>query len=391
MTHSPDRPTVTAAKMVVPFGQPHFGDEEIEAVTAVLRSGWVGMGPQTLQFEQELATWLGAGQVVTVSSCTGALFLALLSHGIGPGDEVICPSLTWCSTANAALYLGAKPVFCDVDASSFCVSPETILAQVTSRTKAVIVVHYGGLALDVAALRRVLPPRIAVIEDAAHALGAHMPDGALVGASGNLVCFSFYANKNLSTGEGGAIALADPKMAAHLSSLRQHALATNAWRRYSHPESSVGQMELHELGYKLNYTDLQAAIGRVQLRRQAEFSAHRLSIARFYLDELGKRGGFQCQTGLGGPDHAHHLFVTALPETVLRRKSRDDIMTRVRNQGIGMSVHYIPLHRMSLYHTGQSLPVTEALAERIVTLPIGAAMTMDDARRSLDALFDEIA
>ncbi|WP_254432461.1 DegT/DnrJ/EryC1/StrS aminotransferase family protein [Magnetospirillum sp. SS-4] len=377
--------------MVVPFGQPHFGDEEIEAVTAVLRSGWVGMGPQTLQFETELEAWLDVPRVVTVSSCTGALFLALLSHGIGPGDEVICPSLTWCSTANAALYLGATPVFCDVDRASFCVTPETILARVTHRTKAVIVVHYGGLAVDVATLRRALPPHIVLIEDAAHALGARTPDGARVGASGNLVCFSFYANKNISTGEGGAIALADPDAANHLASLRQHALTTNAWRRYSHPESSVGQMKLHELGFKLNYTDLQAAIGRVQLRRQAEFAAHRLAIARFYLDELAKKGGFKCQTGLGGLDHAHHLFVTVLPDSALRRKSRDDIMRRVRNRGIGLSVHYVPLHRMPLYHTGVCLPVTEELADRIVTLPIGAAMTMDDARQSLDALFDEIA
>lgn len=377
--------------MSIPFGQPDFGDDEIAAVTRVLRSGWVGMGGETLQFEKELALWLGCPRVVSLSSCTGALFLALLEHGIGPGDEVICPSLTWCSSANAALYLGAKPVFCDVDEQTFSVSVETVTAKLSARTKAVVVVHYGGLAVDVAALRRALPDHVAIVEDAAHALGARFADGTMVGASGNLTCFSFYANKNLSTGEGGAIALADGDVADHLSSLRQHGLRTDAWRRFSNPRSSVGQMELHELGYKLNYTDLQASIGRVQLRRQAEFASRRQAIAGFYLKELRAHPGFRCQRGLGGADHAHHLFVTVLPDGAVARRSRDQIMAAVRNRGIGLSVHYVPLHTMPLYGEGGRLPVTEALAERIVTLPISAAMNLDDARTCLDVMFEEIA
>ena len=204
----------------LPFGRPNFTEKEIEAVVRVIRSGWIGMGPETIAFEDELARAVGASQVVTVNSCTSAIFLSLLSHKIGSGDEVICPSLTWCSTANAALYLGARPVFCDVDPATYCITPETVRAVLSPRTKAVIVVHFGRRAAEVAPLRAVLPPDVAIIEDAAHAFGATFANRQPVGSSGNLTCFSFYANKNLATGEGGAIALNDATIAGRLRSLR---------------------------------------------------------------------------------------------------------------------------------------------------------------------------
>lgn len=374
--------------MSIPFGRPHFGDEEIAAVTAVLRSGWVGMGPETLAFEQDLAQWLGCPHVVTVSSCTGALFLSLLVHGIGPGDEVICPALTWCSSANAALYLGAKVVFCDVDPDTLSLTPELVAAQVTERTKAVVAVHYGGLAIDVEALRRVLPARIAIVEDAAHALGARFADGRRVGGSGNLTCFSFYANKNLSTGEGGAIALSDPELAARLGALRQHGLGSDAWSRYSRPSNGTPKIELDTLGYKLNYTDLQACLGRVQLRRQDAFCAHRRAIADYYLGRLAEIPGARVQTGLTLPEHALHLFALRLPVERLNR-GRDQILQAARARGIGISLHYPPLHAMPLYQSDQSLPVTERLGRELITMPIGAAMTLDDAARCWDVLIEE--
>ena len=197
----------------LPFGKPDFGPEEIKAVTDVLESGWVGMGKETKSFEQELATYVHANSVVTVNSCTSALFLSLMIEGITSGDEVIVPTLTWCSSANAAMYLGATPVFCDVDPDTLNLTPETVLPHITDKTRAVVVVHYGGLAVDITSLRKALPQRIKIIEDAAHAIGATYPDGSPVGSSGALTCFSFYANKNLSTAEGGAIALNDPQRA----------------------------------------------------------------------------------------------------------------------------------------------------------------------------------
>jgi len=378
---------VSSEEKYLPFGRPNFSDEEIAAVTRVIRSGWIGMGPETLGFERELAGFVGAPHVVTVNSCTSALFLALLLHGIGPGDEVVCPSLTWCSTANAALYLGARPVFCDVDPESLSITPETVLARVTPRTRAVMAVHMGGLAIDVDALRSQLPPGVAVVEDAAHALGAIGSDGKPVGASGNIVCFSFYANKNLSTADGGAVALVDPDQALRLCSLRQHGLAADAWQRFITPRAAL-VAGIAELGYKMNYTDLQAAIGRVQLRRQGEFAAVRLAIARHYAAALPAiHPGIGMQRDLCGPGHARHLFQIRLPVERLVR-SRDEILLTMRTRGIGASIHYTPLHLMPLYADpgAPALPATEDLARRIMTLPISASMTITDADRVLERL-----
>lgn len=367
-------------KTYLPFGRPCFGEEEIAAVARVLRSGWVGMGPETLAFEAELADALGAPQVVTVNSCTSALFLALLVQGIGPGDEVICPSLTWCSTANAALYLDARPVFCDVDPDTLNLTPATVKAKLTSRTRAVMAVHFGGLAVEVEALRRALPRRVKIIEDAAHALGGRYADGRPVGASGNLTCFSFYANKNLSTGEGGAIALFDEELADRLRSLRQHGMPVDAWKRFSHPRSLITS-SLQELGFKMNYTDLQAALGRVQLQKQVRFAARRLKIAQHYWAGLAEfTPPVPCQRHLLHPHHARHLFVVQLPLEEMAL-SREELLLRLRAENIGATVHYAPLHLMPLYQglgPQPALPVTERLWERLLTLPISASMQSAD-------------
>jgi perosamine synthetase len=373
---------IPARSSYLPFGRPNFSDEEIEAVVRVMRSGWIGMGPETIAFEQELAAATGASHVVTVNSCTSALFLSLHVHGIGPGDEVIVPSLTWCSTANAALYLGAKPVFCDVDPDTLCVTPETVKAVLTPRTRAIMVVHFGGFAVDILALRAALPDKVAIIEDAAHAFGALYPNGRPVGSSGNATCFSFYANKNLATGEGGAVALADGLLADRIRSLRQHALPLDAWRRFTHPKTVLLSNQLSELGYKMNYTDLQAAIGRVQLRRQDEFAATRLTIAREYERRLKLlQPTPRLQTGCTDARHARHLFTVQFPFDNMKL-SREDLILALRAQNIGATIHYASLHAMPLYHgqhAGPSLPHTESIARSILTLPISASMSADDA------------
>jgi perosamine synthetase len=367
----------------LPFGQPNFGKEEIAAVTRVLRSGWVGMGPEVIAFEEELAAFVGSPHVVSVSSCTAALHLAMLVNGIGPGDEVIVPSLTWCSTANAALYAGARPVFCDVDPETFCITPALVRAAITRRTKAVIVVHFGGLAADVAALRAALPSRIVLIEDAAHALGATYLDHRPVGSSGHATCFSFYANKNLSTAEGGAVALADGARADRLRSLRQHALPLDAWKRFTHPKSILLSNQLTELGYKMNYTDLQAALGRVQLRRQGEFATRRLAIAQVYAEGLRDlRPMPHLQAECTNVRHARHLFTIQLPFGRLKL-AREEFILALRARNIGATTHYAPLHTMPLYRGRSAAPRlrhTEQIAKSIVTLPISASMTIDDAR-----------
>lgn len=357
------------------FGTPDFTDAEIDAVARVMRSGWVGMGPETLAFEKELAARLCAAEVVALNSCTSALFLALKVEGVGAGDEVIVPSLTWCATANAALYLGAAPVFCDVDPESFCATPGSILARLTPRTRAVVVVHYGGRAVDVAALRAALPPGVAIVEDAAHAMGASYPDGRPVGASGNPVCFSFYANKNLSTADGGAIALADPAKAAHLRSLSMNALDSTAWSRYVKP-SVVPASGIAELGYKMNFTDLQAAIGRVQLQRLDAMAQVRHRVALRYRDRLAAAGlSIPFQAGAFDLGHARHLLAGRF-DASFAGMSRDALLVALRARNVGASIHYLPLHMQSLYrrHDDVALPVTESLAGTIMTLPIGARM-----------------
>jgi dTDP-4-amino-4,6-dideoxygalactose transaminase len=361
------------------FGTPDFTDAEIDAVTRVMRSGWVGMGQETIAFEKELSEYIGAPEVVTVNSCTSALFLALLVEGIGPGDEVIVPSLTWCATANAALYLGAVPVFCDVDPQSMCVTPETIAAKITPRTKAVIVVHYGGYAIDVDALRASLPANIAIVEDAAHALGAVHGNGKRVGASGNTVCFSFYANKNLSTADGGAIALFDSDKAERLRCLRMSGLESNAWSRFTKP-STAFVAGVVELGYKMNFTDLQAAIGRVQLQRFGDMAVVRKTVAEHYrktMTEAGLDIPFQSQVFDG--HHARHLLVACF-DPKKTGIGRDELLLALRDSNIGASIHYRPLHGQPLYCKAGlvALPFTERLAEQIMTLPISARMTLDD-------------
>ena len=360
------------------FGKPNFGQEEMEGVARVMRSGWVGMGPETIAFERELSQFLGSPHVVTVNSCTSALFLALLVLGVGRGDEVICPSMTWCATANVALYLGAKPVFCDVDPDTLCVTPELLQEKLTPKTRAVMVVHFGGLAAEVEPIRALLPDGVAIVEDAAHALGAKFANGRPVGSSGQLACLSFYANKNLSTGDGGAIAVTEEEVAGRLCSLRQNAMPSDAWKRFSHP-TSTPNCELGELGYKMNYTDLQASIGRVQLRRQAEFSARRLNIARCYYEGLQTISPpLRFQKDILHPNHSRHLFIIRLAEG---HRSRDDLLLALRARNIGASIHYAPLHRMPLYsvHGTPALPNTEIVSQQIMTLPISAAMEEDDA------------
>jgi dTDP-4-amino-4,6-dideoxygalactose transaminase len=378
-----DNPT---ARPFLAFGKPDFSDAEIAAVAGVLRSGWVGMGSETIAFERELGEFIGAEQVVSVSSCTAALFLSLVALNVGKGDEVICPSLTWFSTANAALYLGATPVLCDVDRDTLCVTPETVAAKVTAKTKVVIPVHFGGLTADIAALRAALPGRIAIVEDAAHALGSRYLDGTPVGASGNLVCFSFYANKNLSTGEGGAISLRDAGRADRLRSLRLHGLKGNdAWSRYTNPNHRA-KIEVAELGYKMNFTDLQACIGRVQLRRQPEFAQRRRQIAHIYQEGLSQRcPGLAFQAGVLEDRHARHLFVVRLPLERLR-VSRQDLINDLKARGVGVAVHYEPLHRSPLYQDTALAQgsVCEQIADRILTLPIGPAMSPDDAAYVVD-------
>lgn len=375
----------------LPFGVPNISKKEIDAVARVMRSGWIGMGPETVSFELEIAEYLEVPNLVIVNSCTSALFLSLIINEVGPGTEVICPSFTWCSTANAIKHLGAIPVFCDVDPDTLCISIETIHDLVTNRTKAIIPVHIGGLAMDVDKLRSVLPESVAIVEDAAHAFGSAFADGSLVGASGNLTCFSFYANKNLSTAEGGAIALFDSVVADRLRKLRQNGYSVNAWESLSNYKTPLLSDTLSELGYKMSYTDLQAAMGRVQLSRQEEFAKRRMAVAKRYAKRLYDLDPeIRIQRGFCDESHARHMCLVALPVEKLKL-DRSEIVLELRKRNIGASLHYTPLHKMPLYSNSinkYDLHVTEDLARRVISLPISASMTALDACDVVDAIAD---
>lgn len=370
----------------LPFGRPSFSEEEIEAVAQTMRSGWVGQGRQCQSFEKELAEYCEAKEAVLLNSCTSALFLSLKELGVGPGDEVICPSFTWYSTANAALYLGARVVFADIDYETMCVTPDSIKRCLTPATKAVVVVHLGGYAVDVRQVREALPHSVAIVEDAAHAIGARYSDGSPIGSSGNLTCFSFYANKNLSTGEGGAILLNEVSQAKHFRQLRLHALNLDAWKRFTSSKSLLVSNPLEELGYKMNYTDMQASIGRVQLRRLGEFGAIRKAIAAKYVERLPSvLPGVGFQASCVSNYHSRHLFLIRLPLDRMPFE-REGFVERLRDRNIGASIHYTPLHWMPLYEAKGDLPVTEAVFKEIVTLPISASMNVGDAEVVVDAI-----
>lgn len=376
----------TRFEQYLPFGRPNFSEAEIEAVTQAMRSGWVGQGRECERFESELADYCGAREAVLLNSCTSALFIALKELGVGPGDEVICPSLTWYSSANAALYLGAKIVFADIDPGTLCLDLESVAKCLSHSTKAVVLVHLGGFAVDVDALRSALPDTVAIVEDAAHAIGARYPGGKRVGSSGNFTCFSFYANKNLSTAEGGALLLNDSAQAKRFRKLRLHALDVDAWKRFSNPKMVLFSDPLSELGYKMNYNDLQASIGRVQLRRLNEFGIQRKAIAEVYGKRLAETiAGIVFQEGCFSEDHARHLFLIRLPSKRFPL-SRETFVLKLRDRNIGASIHYSPLHRMPLYEFEGKLPITEKVFEEIVTLPISASMTIEDANRVVDAI-----
>lgn len=370
------------------FGKPNFSQLETDAVARVLQSGWVGMGPETKAFEHELAEYLKSNYAITVNSCTSALFLALLVSGVQEGDEVICPSLTWCSTANAVLYLRATPIFCDVDVDTMCMNGALVKEKITEKTKAVITVHYGGKACPVDEIQQVLPKGITLIEDAAHALGSRYDDGSMIGSKERLSCFSFYANKNLSTGDGGAVTTSSAELNERLHSLSHLGLSHNAWKRFSSPTANIS-VQPNELGYKMNLTDIQSAIGRIQLQRQPEFAKTRERIATSYITEISSAlPSIKFQKGINTNSHAKHLFPIMLPINNMDM-TRDEFVSELRNRNIGASVHYPPLHKMGIYDRDQTtLEGTDYLSERILTLPISSQMVEADVSYVVEHLVD---
>jgi len=376
----------------LPFALPDIGEEEIAAVVNCLRSGWVTTGPATKQFEQEFGAYLGTElETVSVNSATAGLHLALESLGIGPGDEVIVPTLTFTATAEVVRYLGATPVFVDVDQATLNISAKAVEAAITSRTRAIVPVHYAGMACDMDALLELAQAhRLRVVEDAAHAFPTRYR-GRLVGTlDSDITVFSFYANKTMTTGEGGMVVTRDPELARRIRLMRLHGISQDAFNRYV-SRTPAWYYEVVEAGFKYNLTDIASAIGIEQLRKIDRFLQRRGQLAHRYDETLAGLPLLLPPRPDFGSTHAWHLYVVRLtPQAPL---SRDELINQLSQRGIGTSVHFIPLHRQPYWRDTCNLspsqfPVAEASYASMLTLPLYTRMTDADQQRVAAALHE---
>ena len=377
----------------LPLSRPSIGPEEIEEVTACLRSGWLTSGPRVARFEEAFARTVGAAHAVAVTSGTAGLHLALLAAGVGAGDEVVTTPMTWAATANMVLAVGARPVFVDIDPGTLNIEPEAVARAITPRTRAIIPVHFAGQPVDLDPFR-VLASRhgLALIEDAAHALGTHYR-GRPVGGGSTAAVFSFHPIKAITTGEGGMITTDDAAFADRLRLLRFHGVTRDAWGRYGKRGSP--DYEIVELGFKFNMTDLQAALGIVQLSRLEEFVAARTQAAGWYLGALAGLPAVEMLAPVPHPSrHSWHLLVVRLRLAELH-VDRDTIMAALLEANIGVGLHFKALHLHRLYRerlglTPGDLPEASRASESILSLPLFPSMTRDDVNDVAAALWDVV-
>jgi perosamine synthetase len=373
----------------IPFHKPSIGDQEIAAVTAVLRSGWLTMGPKTREFEQAFARYIGCKHAVAVSSCTAALHLALDALGLRPGDEVMVPVNTFTATAAVVAHMGGKVVFADTLADGFTIDPADAAARVSPETRAIIPVHLGGEPCRMDDLRQLAEKhQLAVIEDAAHALPAEY-HGRKVGSISPLTAFSFYATKTLTTGEGGMLTTDNETFARRAEMMRLHGISHDAWKRYTREGSWY--YEVQEAGFKYNMTDVQAALGLCQLKAVEQFRDVREAYVARYRELLGDLDEIELPPPPGdGVRHAWHLFIIRL-ELEQLAIDRNRFIEELSAAGIGTSVHFIPLHLQPHYARAcgcrrGDFPNAERTYERSISLPIYPAMRPADVDRVAGAV-----
>ena len=372
----------------LPFAAPLLGDEEIEEVVHCLRSGWLTTGHKVKQFEREFGEFIGAKHALAVNSCTAALHLALEAVGVGPGDEVITTPMTFTATAAVIEHLGARPVFADCTAQTLNIDPAEIQRRLSPRTKAILPVHFAGQACDMDAIAEVARGAgVPVIEDAAHAIPTRYK-GRMVGTLSDVTCFSFYATKNVTTGEGGMVVTDRDDIMERMRLMHLHGMSKDAWKRYT--QNGSWSCEILAPGFKYNLTDIAAAIGIHQLRKCDTFHRRRLGIADQYDAAFAGLPGISIPRVEDRESHGWHLYVIQIdPERLTI--DRDAFIDRLIARNIGVSVHFIPLHVHPYYRERYALqpsdfPNAWAAYERIVSLPIYAKMTDDDVRHVIDAV-----
>lgn len=372
------------------FAIPDIGDEEIAEVVETLRSGWITSGPRTAQFEREFCEYTGAAHALAVNSCTAGLHLALAALGIGPGDEVITTPLTFCATVNVILETGATVVLADIG-PDFNIDPAAAARLITRSTRAILPVHMAGLACDMDAIWQLAKEHgLKVVEDAAHAAGTTYQGRRVGSGTSDAVAFSFYATKNLTTGEGGMVTTPSQELEERMRILCLHGINRDAWDRYT--EKGKWYYEVIDRGYKYNMSDIQAAIGIHQLRKLDRMNARRAEIARRYSEAF--REVEEVETPSSGEGHAWHLYILRLNLARLAA-DRSTFIEEMQTRGIGCSVHFIPIPMHPYYQQTLEMkdPCVRTLAEypRLLSIPIYSKMSDSDVDRVIDAVKEIVA
>ncbi len=368
----------------LPFTKPAINEADIAAVVEVLRSGWITNGPKNAEIEQRIAAYTGNQHGVALASATGAMHILLCAMNIGPGDEVILPSMTWVSMPNMVVLRGATPVFVDIDRETLLVTPEAIKAAITPRTRMIMPVHFAGVPVDIDGIRAVAGS-IPVVEDAAHALGTFYK-GRHVGATGHAI-YSFHAIKNITAGEGGMIVTDDPVLASSLRSWKFHGIAVDAFDRQN--RGRAPQAEVVFPGYKYNVTDIQMALCLSQFERLAEINKKRTELAMYYRSQFI---GIPEIRPLADPEydftHAWHLFIVRVDSP---KMGRDEFMAALKAENIGTGLHFRCSHLQKYYREAMgfvpgTLPATEYNSDHICSLPLFPDMTFEDVDSVIDAI-----
>jgi len=392
--------------MNVPFHKPYITEDEISEVVDSLKSGWITMGPKVVRFEEEFKNYIGARHAVVVNSCTAALHLALKAINIKPDDEVIIPTMTFTATGEVVCYFNAKPVLVDVDRDTHNIDISAIEKVITSKTRAIIPVHYGGQPCDMDEIKQIAwTNNLRVIEDAAHSLPAwykiqqsaisdqHLEEKRIskkIGTIGDMTCFSFYATKTLATGEGGMVTTENDEWADRIRTLRLHGISKDAWKRYSSEGSWY--YEVLEAGYKYNMTDIQAALGLAQLKKVELMWGMRKEIALKYTEAFEPLEEIITPHIRHGRETAWHLYVIKLNLDALKI-DRGQFVEELKKRGVSASVHFIPLHRHPFYektfgYDRKDFPNAEWIYERIISLPVYPGMSDKEVEYVIESVED---
>jgi dTDP-4-amino-4,6-dideoxygalactose transaminase len=375
----------------LPYSPPMIGQEEIDEVVDTLRSGWITTGPKTRQFEEEFSRYVDAPSALALNSCTAGLHAALVALGIGPGDEVITTCMTFAASVNVIEHVGATPVLVDVEPDTLNFNPELVERAITPRTKAILAVHFAGHPVDLDAIKKIARERnLFLVEDAAHAIGAKYRD-CWIGSGDNPTAFSFYATKNMTTGEGGMLT-GDCELISRARMISLHGMSREAWSRYQ--KGGNWRYEILMPGFKYNMTDIQAALGLCQLRRLAGFQRRREEIAEQYTRAFSELPELELPTTRSEVLHAWHLYVLRVrggASTI----GRDHVVESLANRNIGTSVHFIPIHTHPYYrdkygYRPMDFPIAFTNFDRMLSIPLNPSMTEQDVADVIEAVSDTI-